>query len=283
MQNTECRTKNAGVCTAAIICLALFAAAALGAEEGKEENRISSDNNSKTSVNEKAQGQIEESAKSAKSAESAESAETASDLLLKERFASKKDPDTNKDKLARYISLIRAASVDEDKNENQSAPQKKNNIQIGKKTETQAKPEDKIVSQKDEWDNTGQVLSEEIIEKIRTLTNDPTKAEDPYMLAEILFRCGYLNQACVFYEEALRRMNEESQNQNGKDWLLLQIGNCYKKEKKQLAIEAYRRLINEVPDSAWIDIARTQVKLLTWYVENNIDTLTLKNQDGKVR
>jgi len=122
-------------------------------------------------------------------------------------------------------------------------------------------------------------VSDETLQLIRNKLQHPEQLKNPFGLGEILFRTGHLKEAVVCYQQALARKdpNQPDQNQNT-PWLLLQIGNCLRKDDAPKAVEFYTRLINEYPDSLWTDLAKARSKLITWYQQDKPETLIRKKQ-----
>jgi tetratricopeptide (TPR) repeat protein len=92
-----------------------------------------------------------------------------------------------------------------------------------------------------------------------------TGAMDLVKLADSLFAAGHVDAAASFYELALERSDQEQ----GRDWLLFQIGNCHRAGNPAAARAAYQRLMKEFPDSPWKSIAATRDKLIEWNQSSN--------------
>jgi tetratricopeptide (TPR) repeat protein len=83
---------------------------------------------------------------------------------------------------------------------------------------------------------------------------------DLVALADSLFAAGQLEAAKSFYELALERSGQEGES----DWLLFQIGNCLREIDPAGARQAYKRLIEQCPDSPWKPVASTRDRLIEW-------------------
>ena len=118
-----------------------------------------------------------------------------------------------------------------------------------------------------------QQLTSETLEILKDMSQHPEKIENPFELAEILFNAGCLNEAAICYQQALLRMTNQSQNDPDKAWILFQIGNCLRNSDLQKALESYRKLVDEFPDSQWSEMAKAQCTLINWFLENNIDAM----------
>jgi tetratricopeptide (TPR) repeat protein len=109
-------------------------------------------------------------------------------------------------------------------------------------------------------------ISPQTLKIIRTLAMDPNKCENPFNLAEILFKNKNLKEAAVFYRTALNRNNQDTLiSANNKAWMLFQIGNCLKDINPTDAQKTYRELIDQYPDSQWVETAKVRDKLIQWF------------------
>src|SRR3990172_4226364 len=98
--------------------------------------------------------------------------------------------------------------------------------------------------------------------------------KNPFELGEILSNAGYLKEAAVCYSQALARIDPNLPDPTEKKaWILLQIGNCLRKDDPKKALEAYSRLINEHAGSLWTDLAKAQSSLISWYQQEKPKTL----------
>ena len=111
------------------------------------------------------------------------------------------------------------------------------------------------------------------------LSQQPQQFKNPIELAEILFRNGSLKEAVKCYQEALNRMtaNEDDRHKE-KAWILFQIGNCLRNTDRPAAIEMYRQLIAQYPDSPWADLAKARSKLINWYQQDKPRELVAENR-----
>jgi tetratricopeptide (TPR) repeat protein len=109
-------------------------------------------------------------------------------------------------------------------------------------------------------------ISEQTLQMLRSLSQHPEKLDNPFELAEILFLNGSLKEATVFYREALNRKSpNDAGSAQDRAWILFQIGNCLRNDDLSTALNMYRQLITEYPDSPWVDLAKTQCQLIAWY------------------
>lgn len=109
-------------------------------------------------------------------------------------------------------------------------------------------------------------LTDQTLQMIRSLSQQAEQVNNPFELAEVLFRGGYLKEASVFYQEALNRKNPpEPLSAHEKAWILFQTGNCLRSDDLTKALKMYRQVILECPDSPWTDLAKIQEKLISWH------------------
>ena len=105
-------------------------------------------------------------------------------------------------------------------------------------------------------------LDQEALAKLKTIP--PKSVANPSSLADALYLGGYYGVAGRFYELALERSGEGA----GTDWLLFQIGNCFRPNDPAAALGVYRRLIAQHPDSLWSSLADSRARLIEWYQVN---------------
>ena len=110
------------------------------------------------------------------------------------------------------------------------------------------------------------------------LSQQPQQLKNPIELAEILFRNGSLKEAAKCYREALNRMTANEGLPKEKAWILFQIGNCLRNTDRPAAIEMYRQLIAQYPDSPWADLAKARSKLINWYQQDKPGGLVAENR-----
>ncbi len=109
-------------------------------------------------------------------------------------------------------------------------------------------------------------ISPQTLKIIRTLAMDPNKCENPFNLAEILFKNKNLKEAAAFYRTALNRNSQNTlTSANNRAWMLFQIGNCLKDINPTDAQKTYRELIDQYPDSQWVETAKVRDKLIQWF------------------
>jgi len=94
---------------------------------------------------------------------------------------------------------------------------------------------------------------------------DPNAVTHPLRMAEILRAGGHLSQAAPFYQQALARLDPQDQKTAGqRQWILLQLGRCWREDQPTLARQMFSQLIMEYPDSPWLDLAKAWQGLADW-------------------
>ncbi|HBG26590.1 MAG TPA: hypothetical protein DDX75_05800 [Phycisphaerales bacterium] len=120
----------------------------------------------------------------------------------------------------------------------------------------------------------GKQLSGNTIQLLDELLLNPAQIGNPLELADILFRCDKLSQAAICYRSALDRMTSNNNvSYSIKAWILFQIGNSLQKSDPAAAMESYKQLIVEFPDSPWTEIAKVKSSLVDWYAKEKPDSL----------
>jgi len=117
-------------------------------------------------------------------------------------------------------------------------------------------------------------LTMQTLQMLENLLQHPDQVGNPFELGEVLFLSGNTKEAAVFYQEALNRTAPgDARSAQDRAWILLQIGDCLRDDKPQTAMESYRQLIMEYPDSLWTDLANAQDKLIEWLEKDKPRTL----------
>lgn len=122
-------------------------------------------------------------------------------------------------------------------------------------------------------------VTDETLQILKELQQHPEQLKNPVELADILFRSGHLKEAAICYQKALSRMAADvNEPHEDKAWVLFQIGNCLRNDDPTSAIEMYRKLIAEYPDSLWAELAKTLSNLINWYQQDKPLVLIAENQ-----
>ena len=117
-------------------------------------------------------------------------------------------------------------------------------------------------------------VTDQTLQILRTLSQQPDQLHDPFELAEILFSSNCLKEAAKCYQQALDSITAGQIGRfTDKEWILFQIGNCLRNTDRQAAMQMYRQLIIEYPDSPWVDLAKAKSKLIDWYLTDKPDAL----------
>jgi len=119
-----------------------------------------------------------------------------------------------------------------------------------------------------------QQVKGETLKMLKELLPHPEKLDRPLELGEVLFSCGNLTDAAVFYQEALKRADPNDANASGdRAWILFQIGNCLRNSNRPTASKMYGQLLSEYPQSPWTYMAQAEGKLIEWYIKDDPRTL----------
>ncbi len=102
-------------------------------------------------------------------------------------------------------------------------------------------------------------VSQEQLDRLRNLPAE--RIADPVALADALLKAGYDDEAYLFYEQAL----EADPPDETKAWLLFRTARSRAESDPGAAVQLYRRLIAEHPESPWSAVARSLAGLLEWY------------------
>ena len=120
-------------------------------------------------------------------------------------------------------------------------------------------------------------VTDQTLEILKTLSQQADQLHDPFELAEILFNSNCLEEAAKYYQQALDHITaNETGRFTDKEWILFQIGNCLRNTDPPAAMQAYRQLIVEYPDSQWADLAKAKSKLIDWYLKDKPDAMIKK-------
>jgi hypothetical protein len=119
-----------------------------------------------------------------------------------------------------------------------------------------------------------QPISDRTLKMIENGLKHPRQIRNPLRLAEVLFVSGYLKEAAVSYNEALKRKDpNDASLAEDRAWILFQTANSLRKENPSAAIETYGKLIAEYPNSSWAPLAKAQIELIDWLQKDKPRTL----------
>lgn len=109
-------------------------------------------------------------------------------------------------------------------------------------------------------------VSDHTLQILKDLSQHLDKLENPFELGDTLVLSGNLEEAAIFYREALKRKSpDDVGSARDRDWILFQIGNCLWNDDPITAMKIYGQLITEYPNSPWKELAEARSKLLDWY------------------
>jgi tetratricopeptide (TPR) repeat protein len=103
---------------------------------------------------------------------------------------------------------------------------------------------------------------------LTALIANPQSVVDPLAVAESLFHQGNLKAAAKFYNLALERLADETNNPN-RPWAIFQAANCIRQDDPAGANKLYQQLITQYPASDWTAAAHSQQQIITWYQQNS--------------
>ncbi len=122
-----------------------------------------------------------------------------------------------------------------------------------------------------------ELITEETLQMLRNLAQEPKKLDNPFELGEILFISGNLKEAAMFYSEAMRRKDPNDAGlSRDRAWILFQIGNCLRNDDLPEAAKMYQQLLTEYPNSPWADMATAQSNLIAWFLKDEPVKLMLQ-------
>ena len=118
----------------------------------------------------------------------------------------------------------------------------------------------------------GDQISPEMLTRIRNLPKE--SVPDPVGLAEVLRLGGHHDVAARFYDLAADSTTDEDK----KAWLLFRSANCLRRSDVAGALQRYRKLLAECPNSLWTPLGQAQAQTIEWYQANNVDDLLGKTK-----
>jgi len=125
-------------------------------------------------------------------------------------------------------------------------------------------------------------ITDQTLDMLRTLAQEPEKLDNPLELGEILFMSGNLKEASLFYQEALKRKDPNDAGSSlNRAWILFQIGNCLREDDPPSAAKSYQRLLTEYPNSSWAQPAKARNDLIAWCLKDEPVKLMLHVKNAK--
>jgi len=127
-------------------------------------------------------------------------------------------------------------------------------------------------------------ISNETLQMLRNLSQNPQQIDNPLELGEVLFRNGDHKEAVLFYKEALKRVGPNDPNAAlDRAWLLFQAGNCLRNNNMAEAAKMYGQLITEYPNSLWAGIALIQSQFIAWHQKDEPQKLINENKQQNIQ
>jgi tetratricopeptide (TPR) repeat protein len=182
--------------------------------------------------------------------------------LMESRISSlPQDNDANKtDELKKMIELVRSVKIEPHKPAQQPVPA------VAPPTATAAEQPSQLV----QTQRTETSTSDETLKLVENQLKDPNLINNPFELAEILFKSGKQVQAGICYKQALKILPADDPNlATERAWILFQIGNCFKDEDPNTARESYAELIRTHSNSPWAEIAKARYSIIELYQQEN--------------
>ncbi|MHC4264398.1 MAG: tetratricopeptide repeat protein [Planctomycetota bacterium] len=174
-----------------------------------------------------------------------------------------------KNELHNLIEQINKIQLEPETIESQSniaaqAPQTQQPV-IQAELEQQERPGKKQTTQAED-ELSYKPIADQTLQRLDKLGQQPDRVDNPFELAELLFLSNHFDKAAIFYAEALNRTSTvNSISAQRKAWILYQMGNCLRKSEPDRAKQVYTQLINEFPESSWIEPAKSQLELIDWF------------------
>lgn len=192
--------------------------------------------------------------------------------LWQERVSISKEPKFNKNKKELQQIIDQIASMEIKSTDQTPEPLiSVDPIQKAEpnKTATETEISQEETSAKTEYKAAKGRITSQTLEIFKKLAQQPEKLHNPVELAEILFDSNYLDEAAMCYRQAFDRMNANQKQQPiERQWVLFQLGNCLQNSDKTASLQMYRQLIEEYPNSPWVEIAKAKSKLIDWYMQD---------------
>ncbi len=115
----------------------------------------------------------------------------------------------------------------------------------------------------------GDGITEATAAEVRKQLDASRPVADALTLAEVLLRSGRKPEAAALYGKLLAVMDpNDRRTADDRAWTLLQRGKCLHETDAAAAMESYRALLREFPQSPWVAIAKTQMELIGWLVQD---------------
>jgi len=115
----------------------------------------------------------------------------------------------------------------------------------------------------------GTGVTEATAAEVRRQIDTAWPTADALTLAEVLFRSGRSAEAAALYDRVLAVTDpNDRRNADNRAWALLQRGRCLHETDGAAAMESYRGLLREFPQSPWVAVAKAQMELVMWLAQD---------------
>jgi len=179
----------------------------------------------------------------------------------------------NKINSAKFI-IQKTTAPKKGKNRIQPSPDKNEPAQNAGKKQEKQKPENTTKTPLP--DNQ---IAPETLQILEEASRRNQQIKNPLEFAEILYLSNNFKKAAELYQMALKQINDDTEaDAQQKAWILFQLGNCLKHSDKQKAIQFYRKLITQFPDSIWTQTAKSREKITDWYLKEQPKKLISENK-----
>jgi hypothetical protein len=94
---------------------------------------------------------------------------------------------------------------------------------------------------------------------------------DPILLADALYRQGYVQAAYPYYRQAAERLG--AKEADASQWIQFQMANCLHGSDPAKALEMYSDLLARFPNSRWSTAAQSRKTTLEWIMRESVKEL----------
>lgn len=122
------------------------------------------------------------------------------------------------------------------------------------------KPEEKIIPQAQIHTDD---LDPQLIKKLEQIVLQGGSVNQPQLLADMLYKTGRYELAAYFYGLAANDKTQDLSD-NDKAWLLLQRAVCLSETDPVQALQIYKSMVSQFPNSPWAELARSNAGTLNW-------------------
>jgi tetratricopeptide (TPR) repeat protein len=189
------------------------------------------------------------------------------DLLRAEMSSPEgREGDESKSKLKQMIERVRSVRF-ESQAQDVNTPVVRDKVPVPEPNETLSEMQPRRTKEVEEIEveRSYEQVTDQTLQILKNLLQDPGKLNDPLELGEILYSSGNTEDAVLFYQEALRRTDPNDENSSrDRAWILFQMGNCLRRRDLPAAAKIYGQFLTEHPHAPWTDLANAQGKFIAW-------------------